>query len=464
MQLFHSQKIAQRQKTLLNARLQQAIHLLTMGNVDLASYIEEQSTENPFLDISYYIPKRDNFGASQASKGTGHDWDRIANLVAGEGKSFYVHVTHEITRLELTPQEHLAASHFVDALEPSGWLGQSLSSIAFSAGISTDEADKVLLKLQKIEPAGIFARSLAECLRLQALERGILTARFDMILKNLPMLGDADLQGLARLCDCSMQGLRTDLCQLRSLNPKPGAIFETFIPPQRPPDLIISKAENGNGWRVDLNCSTLPSVIVQSDVAKTLSQHDTPKTRAATDEHPAHRIFIEEKVASARWLARAIEQRNHTILKIGIDIARRQSEFLNRGIAALKPMVLRDVADAVGVHESTVSRVSSGMLVLTPQGSFPLKSFFSTALPMNGGKGGAGSSAAVRYRISQLIQVENKTRPLSDGDIAKAISDEGVVIARRTVAKYRDILAIPPSSARKRRARLDMNGFGALVN
>ncbi len=447
MQLFNAQTISQRQSMVVNAQLQQAIHLLAMGNNDLAAFIEKQSEENPFVELAplprSVIDRTPQLPTSRAS--SDDDWDRIGALAADPGPSLYAHITTEISRLGLSPAENMAASAFLDALEPSGWLGQPLSMIAARAGVSEAEAETLLRKLQGIEPAGIFARSLSECLRLQAAERGILTPRFRAILENLPLLAQADLKGLSRVCGCTMDELKAELRTLRGLNPKPGAMFETFIPPQRPPDLIVTRAENG--WQVDLNRSTLPRVVVRAEQAQAVARHASPANAQAG-------AYVGERLSVARWLARAVEHRNQTILKVGAEVVRRQQAFLEMGAAHMRPMILREVADAIGVHESTVSRVTSGMLVATPQGTFPLKSFFSAALGSASGDE-PGSAAAVRHRIKQLVLAESADDPLSDETIAKIVSKEGVVLARRTVAKYRDILNIPSSTERRRRAVLN---------
>ncbi len=443
MQLFNAQILSQRQSMVVNAQLQQAIHLLALSNADLASFIEKQSEENPFVELAPLPRSVVDRGAraSSARTSAGDDWDRIGALAEDPGPSIYAHVTAEVARLDLTAGERAAVSVFMDALEPSGWLGQPLDQIALRAGITSEAAAALLSKLHRIEPAGLFARSLAECLRLQAAERGLLTPRFAAILENLKLLAQADLKGLARACNCKLEDLKVDLRALRALNPKPGAMFETFVQPQRPPDLIVTKAEDG--WHVDLNRSTLPRVLVRATEAEAVNARGTEQTSA----------YVGERLSVARWLARAVEHRNQTILKVGAEVVRRQKAFLEGGAAFMRPMILREVADAVGVHESTVSRVTSGMLVSTPQGTFPLKSFFSTAL---GGTEGeeSGSAAAVRYRIKQLVQAEAAQDPLSDEAIAKIVSTEGVVLARRTVAKYREMLSIPSSSERRRQAIL----------
>ena len=447
MQLFNAHTISQRQSMAVNAQLQQAIHLLTMGNTDLAAFIEKQSEENPFMELAP-LPRPIPDRAGQLPTTRSHsddDWDRIGALAADPGPSLYTHVTTEVTRLGLSAAENAAAVVFLDALEPSGWLGQPLEMIAARAGISVEDAEALLRKLQTIEPAGMFARNLSECLRLQAAERGILTPRFRSILNHLTLLAQADLKGLARVCACSMDELKADLRTLRGLNPKPGASFETFVTPQRPPDLIVTCGKDG--WHVDLNRSTLPRVLVRADEAKVVTKQSGETGQKAG-------AYVGERLSVARWLARAVEHRNQTILKVGAEVVRRQQAFLEHGAAHMKPMILREVADAIGVHESTVSRVTSGMLVATPQGTFPLKSFFSAALGSTSGDE-SGSASAVRHRIKQLVQAESPEDPLSDEAIAKIVSAEGVVLARRTVAKYRDMLAIPSSTERRRRALLN---------
>lgn len=446
MQLFSSHTLAQRQSMVVSAQLQQAIHLLALGNSDLAAFIEQQSEENPFLELA--LPPRQPAETGLAlpmSRASGDDdWDRIGSLAADPGPSLYAHVSAEIARLDLSPAERAAASVFLDALEPSGWLGQPLAALAQRAGLTEVEAEALLARLQGIEPAGLFARSLAECLRLQARDQGILTPRFAAILDHLPMLAQADLKGLCRVCGCTMDELRADLRLLRGLNPKPGAVYETFIPPQRAPDVIVTRG--ADGWAVDLNRSTLPRVVIRADEARAMAR-STPSAREKAG------AYVGERLAVARWLQRAVEHRNQTILKVAAEIMRRQTAFLEQGAAHLKPMILREVADAVGVHESTVSRVTTGMLVQTPQGTLPLKSFFSTALAGAAGED-CGSAAAVRHRIRQLVQAEDPRHPLSDDEIARIISGEGTVLARRTVAKYRDMLSIGSSTQRRRQAAL----------
>lgn len=443
MQLFTAQSIGQRQSVVVTAQLQQAIQLLQMGNTDLHSFIESQAEENPFLEVGTRVkqPKstRDLTLPSQLRSG-GDDWDRIGQLAADPGPSLFAHAAAEIARLPLTPAESLMAEAFLDALEPSGWLGQPLTQIADRLFITEDEAERLLTKLQRIEPAGLFARNLSECLSLQAAEQGLLTPAFAALLNHLPMLAQADLRGLCRACAVGMDDLKSMLRQIRSFNPKPGASFDATPIPQRAPDLIVTRGEGG--WRVDLNRSTLPTVVVRSDEARRMTRHKTDTN-----------AYVAERLSVARWLSRAVEHRNQTTLKVGAEVVRRQIDFLEQGASRMRPMVLREVAESIGVHESTVSRVCSGILMATPQGTFPLKTFFSAALANREDAGEAGSASAVRHRIQRMIAAENPEDPLSDDHIARIIGQEdGVQLARRTVAKYRDQLRIPSSVDRRRRA------------
>lgn len=432
MQLYTAQSFAQRQSLVVTAQLQQAICLLQMPNAELSSFIESQSEENPFIELR--LPPAP-VPSAPLGKTAPEDWDRVAGLAADPGPSLYVHVAAEIARLGLDAPQAAAAQVFLDALEPWGWLGRPMEELAFRAGLSLEAAEALLARLQKIEPAGLFARTLAECLQLQAEEQGLLTPLFAAVLTHLPLLAAADLKGLCRACGCGMEDLKAVLRSLRGLNPKPGALFDAAPPPQRPPDLVVSRG--AEGWRVDLNRSTLPSVMVRSDAAEGFARTAAP--------------YVGERLSVAKWLARAVEHRNQTTLKIGAEVVRRQRGFLEEGLARMAPMTLREVADAVGVHESTVSRVSSGLMIATPQGTFPLKSFFTAALAAREGDT-AGSAAAVRHRVRQLVQAESPDDPLSDDAIAKIISDEGVTLARRTVAKYREQLNIPSSVQRRRQA------------
>lgn len=438
MQFSFAQSFSHRQSMVVTAQLQQAIKLLQMGNTELRDFIESQADENPFVELRLPRPA---LPVTRGAAAAPEDWDRIAALPDTHRPSLYAHVERHVDGLALPPRQARIAGAFIDALEPCGWLGRSLPDVAAAAGVELAEAEAVLMLLQKIEPAGLFARNLAECLRLQAAAQQVLDPVLAAVLEHLPLVAAANMAGLARACGVPQEALRPALRMLRSFDPKPGAQFQGDDQPLLPPDLIAR--ETSEGWVVELNRATLPGVVIRRDGAA------VPQAGARGAE--AGR-YAAERLSVARWLARAIAHRNETALKIGAEILRRQTDFLEHGPAQLKPMTLREVADMVGVHESTVSRVCAGMMMATPQGCFPLKHFFTAALIRN--DGGTDSAGAARHRISSMIRAEDPRKPLSDDEIARRMSDDGIAIARRTVAKYREMLHIPTSSDRRRRASL----------
>lgn len=448
MYLGHSHSLGHRHSLVVSQQLRQAIVLLQMGNPELQSFIESQAEENPFVELRAGSPAPAPLPRGAANSADG-DWDRIAALEDTRGTSLYTHVAQQIGALGLSEPEIELASVFVDALAPSGWLEASVEDIAIRAGVATEAAAQMLATLQGLEPAGVFARSLAECLRLQAEDQGLLTPLFAAVLDNLPLLAAADLPGLARACRCDVAALRPVLRELRSLDPKPGTRFDGAPDPVRAPDLLVGAAPEG-GWQVELNRSTLPRVLIRDTLGEELAAAPSVRPTRANGAEAAG--YIAERLSVARWLSRAVEHRNRTVLRIGEEIVRQQAAFFAHGQEHLKPMILKEIAAKAGVHESTVSRVSSGIMMATPHGTFPLKHFFTAALPAR--DEAAGSAGAVRHRIGRLIRAENPARPLSDDQLVRLMEKEGVSVARRTVAKYRDQLRVPASSVRRRQAVL----------
>ena len=236
---------------------------------------------------------------------------------------------------------------------------------------------------------------------------------------------------------------------IRSFNPKPGEAYSNDLPPLSEPDVIVRKTSEG--WAVDLNRSTLPTLHIHEGYAESIEANIKQTGQSDKNE------FVANAMGSARWLKRALDQRNATTIKICGEIVRQQQDFMKYGMEALKPMSLKTVADAVGMHESTISRVTNGTVINTPRGTFSLKAFFSVSIVSEQGDGNMAATA-VRSRIETLIKAENPKKPLSDSDIAAQISDQGITLARRTVAKYREMLRIPSSSERRRLARMQMIG------
>ena len=494
MQLSQSVKLKQKQSLVMTPQLQQAIKLLQLSNLELSQHLQEQVDENPFLELGEIedsglesaepnsqkdalvetaIAADHNNNLSELNESaalaedptengdfdnrfdqsivdTPHtsstsapfdgDFDAISNVSSSEG--FYTGLFRQLNLVIEDPKKRLIAGHFVNALEASGWIGMTVEEVADASGSSVEEADAVLTTLQTFEPTGLFARDLADCLRLQLIEMGAMTEAFSILLENLDLLGCGEVKRLARLIKGTPENVMEMLGIIRTLNPKPGeflGIDHLEIPS---PDVVVKRRKNG--WAVELNKSTLPAIVINEDYAELV-------TNKKMDDESKN--YSANALNNARWLKRAVEQRNSTTLKISAEIIRQQTEFLEKGLDYLKPLSLRDVAKAVGMHESTVSRVTTGLLILTPRGGMSLKSFFSVNITSRAASGDA-SAAAVRNMVKRFISQETPGKPLSDEAVCKLISNEGIDLARRTVAKYREMMNIPSSAQRRMQARL----------
>ena len=483
MKLDFSIGIGQRQGLTLTAQVQQAIKLLQMTNLEVNEYIDENFGVNPFVELTDAISRDqvsdaantkpdasstaqsleeapfgsekqktkteienqfetgDSFKTKSTVSKEQTDFDPI-QLIKSHDKSLYVHCGDYIERLSLTLKERLVAYKFLEELEPTGWISTTVKDVGDQTLVDTHIVESVLETLQMIEPAGLFSRTLAECLKLQAEDAVLLDDTLASILDNLHLLGGGKFDLLKRRCGCSDEELSKKLKIIKSFNPKPGLQFSSETINIREPDLKITK--NDDGWLVTLNKSTLPSVIIDKTYAKTVR-----KTKMDTEQ----KEFIKEKIAEANWLKNALQKRNDTMLRVGAEIAKRQTEFLEKGPNYLQPMILRDVAEAVELHESTISRVTTGSLMETPQGTLELKSFFSVGLQLNDDQS-SQSSAAVKFRIKKLIETEKSQNPISDDEIVETLKAGGINVARRTVAKYRKVQNIPASFMRKRQSTL----------
>ena len=478
MKLDFNLQISQKQGLALTAQVQQAIKLLQMTNMEICEFVEEQFQDNPFVEETSFTEKNKlddptNKTSKELDKSleenpyktsteqskvsqenqfeTGEaytprstvakeasDFDAI-NLVAAGKKSLYAHCLEFCDSLQLSLSENLVAQKLIEDLEPTGWISTDLKAIAEDLNVEDTLVSEVLLKLQDIEPAGLFARTLKECLTLQAIDREIYCETMQAILDNLHLIGSGKFDLLKRRSGCSDSGIAKFFQKIKSLDPKPGLQFDAASAPIREPDLRVKETQDG--WAVELNNSTLPDVRISKDFAKELTKKVNEK---------AEREFIREKITEAKWLQNAINKRNETMLKVGSEIIKRQTEFLEKGAQYIQPMILNDIAEAVGMHESTISRVTTGSLIQTPRGTLELKAFFSVGIKQ-GADADTTSAASVRYRIKKLIEQENPNAPISDDAIVDTLLKDGVKVARRTVAKYRKIENIPSSFARKRR-------------
>jgi RNA polymerase sigma-54 factor len=406
--------VEQTQRMALTTGLATSIRILRADAAGLSRYLEEQAAENPQIvltrrQVQEWLPR---WQSAFRADGERPEQEAAAPSLVG-------HVLEVIEALQLGPEEARIAEALAEALEPSGWLGRSLTAIAAEARVGVAAVEMVLLRLQaKAEPTGLFARNLAECLRLQAEELGELDAPMAALLGRLDLLAKGEIDRIAREAGLDLADLRAAFGRLRSYDPKPGAKFEAFAAPVREPDLIAEKGPAG--WIVSLNRSALPAVSVAEGRGKGR--------------------------AEARALIKMIEGRNATLLSVGQEVLRRQAEALEAGMGALQPMTMAEVAEALGLHESTVSRVVAGTAVDTPRGTWWLRSMFTKAL-----RDGGPAAGALRDRLARLVAGEDPDAPLSDEALAVALAEGSAPIARRTVAKYRTMLNLPPAHRRRRR-------------
>ena len=419
--------ITQTQRLQLNLGLHAAIRLLRADAAGLTRYLEEVAAENPALKLDppplpapgEWLPR---WTRVFAAPDTGQP-EQVA-----AGPSLMAHVLDTIDRRITDPRDRAIAQALAEALEPSGWLGQPLSAIAVRLQVKPREVEAVLHSLQEIEPVGLFARDLAECLKLQAQDDGTYDAVMVVVLRNLDLLASGDLARLASLAKVDLPEIAQRFRLIRAMNPKPGTEFDALaVPRPREPDLVARLSAAGD-WEVTLNRSSLPS----------LRLIDPGAGGSAA-------------LAAAKSVQRMVEARNSTLLRVGREVLQRQFRALSDGAAALVPMTMAEVATALDLHESTVSRVVAGTSVDTPLGMWWLRALFSRGLGRPNAEGAQVSAAALRDRLAGLVAAEDKAAPLSDADLVDLLSQNGATLARRTVAKYREMLRIPPAHRRRLR-------------
>ena len=376
--------------------------------------------------------------ATSGGAGLGGDLDAMAATAA----TLRDHVAGQIAFAFRSATEAALAHELADTLDENGYLGLPLSELAESLRVTQRRLEAVLTICQSFEPPGIFARDLRECLALQLRVKNRFDPAMQALITHLELLARRDFETLRRLCGVDDADLLDMMAEIRALDPRPGLAFSGSTSEIVVPDVMVKPASDGS-WAIELNPDVLPRVLVDQSYYTEVSRH----ARSAAD-----RSFLTECLQSANWLTRSLDQRAKTILKVATEIVRQQDAFLVQGIRHLKPLNLRTVADAIGMHESTVSRVTSNKYMLTPRGVFELRFFFTAAIQSAEG-GDAHSSEAVRDRIRQLIDEEAASDVLSDDSIVELLRKTGVDIARRTVAKYREGMNIPSSVQRRREKR-----------
>ncbi|GAA0780163.1 RNA polymerase sigma-54 factor [Roseibium denhamense] len=496
-------EMRQSQSLVMTPQLMQAIKLLQMSNLDLVAYVEAELERNPLLekgetdsapdggedtsgqdqgsgdsngqtdpndwmqsdletgseaiasrmdtDLSNVFPDEPGVPASPdpALLKAGDSYKNATSGAASEDYNLEAFVAEETSLgASLEEQMHLAlsdeadkliAGHLINSLDENGYLFTDLQEAADMLGVDLERVESVLSVVQTFEPAGVFARNLAECLKLQLVDKNRFDPAMEALIENIELLAKRDLQALRKICGVDDEDLMDMVAEIRALDPKPGSVFGASLVQPVVPDVFVRPANDGT-WAVELNSDNLPKVLVnQTYYARVIKT-----ARNATEKE-----YLIDSLQTANWLAKSLDQRARTILKVSSEIVRQQDGFLTYGISHLRPLNLKTVADAISMHESTVSRVTSNKFMATPRGIYELKYFFSSAISATVG-GDAHSAESVRHRIKQMIDAEDPKAILSDDTIVKILKDDGVDIARRTVAKYREAMKIGSSVQRRR--------------
>jgi RNA polymerase sigma-54 factor len=495
MALSQRLEFRQSQALVMTPQLMQAIKLLQLSSLDLAAYVDAELERNPLLEreqdedaapaTNQDAPAADpqpsdwtgdelEVSRDSMEQGLGTELENVfpddapraaapeqplspaewpsRQLSGDNAPDFEAFVASEATLADhlseqmvlaiADPARRLIARYLIDLVDEAGYIAGDLAGVAEKLGASLGEIEAVLAILQTLEPVGICARNLAECLAIQLRERDRFDPAMQALVANLELVARRDFAALRKICGVDDEDLADMLRELRTLNPKPGLAFGGASAQLVVPDVLVRRAPDGS-WRVELNSDTLPKVLInQSYHARVAKARGSEKDKA----------YIADCLQSATWLVRALDQRARTILKVAVEIVRQQDAFFEHGVRHLRPLNLKTIADAIGMHESTVSRVTANKYMATERGIFELKYFFTAAIAAaNGGE--AHSAEAVRHRIKALVDGETAQNVLSDDTIVEKLREAGIDIARRTVAKYREALRIP-SSVQRRREKL----------
>ena len=376
------------------------------------------------------------------SPGSAADGDgEPANLEAyvAAQLSLHDHLAVQLTLACTDPVDRMIGLALINGIDEAGYLVDKIEEIAARLGSPAKRVESVLAIVHTFEPTGVGARDLAECLKLQLIERDRFDPAMQKLVANLPLLAKRDFAALRRICGVDEEDLADMVAEIRRLDPKPGRAFAGGTVQPVVPDVTVLPAADGS-WHVELNAEGLPRILVNQTYAARV---------ARISGSTADKSFVTNCLQTANWLTKSLEQRARTILKVASEIVRHQDAFFAHGVEHLRPLNLKTIADAIGMHESTVSRVTSNKYMACPRGLFELKYFFTAAIPARSG-GESHSAEAVRFRIKQLIEQERADEVLSDDAIVVRLKEANVDIARRTVAKYRESLRIPSSVERRR--------------
>jgi RNA polymerase sigma-54 factor len=496
MALTQRLEIRQSHALVMTPQLMQAIKLLQLSNLDLAAYVENELEKNPLLEHSSDEADAPGSAEQEAQSKPDSDWsdegrgadeqdlpegatadiddaadgprpgpdnqagysewagvgagghpDSDYNLEAfvSAETTLVDHLAEQLTLAVADPVRRMIGRHLIDLVDEAGYLTGDLAEVAEKLGAPLAEVESVLMILQGFEPLGVCARNLTECLSIQLKERDRFDPAMQMLVKHLDLLAKRDLPALRKICDVSEDDLNDMIAEVRRLNPKPGLAFGSTLVQPIVPDVFVRPGPDG-GYIVELNSDTLPKVLLNQTYYSEI---------AGTAKSDKDKTYLADCLQTATWLVRALDQRAKTILKVAKEIVRQQDAFFARGVQHLRPLNLKTVADAIEMHESTVSRVTANKYMATNRGIFELKYFFTSAIAASNG-GEAHSAEAVRHRIKQLIEAESAQDVLSDDTIVEKLREAGIDIARRTVAKYREAMRIPSSVQRRREKQIPM--------
>ena len=494
--------LRQSQSLVMTPQLQQAIKLLELSNLELSDYVERELEQNPLLerdDENRSDVDRDSDGdgaqdesadadsadsadsmdsaefatsdvlADSADLPLDTDYDNLwsddsppvalpsslnnwdsggrggsaddggLEQTLGSAINLRDHLLAQLGLSVIDPTDRMIGLQLIDMIDEAGYLRGDLEQVAELLGCTVARVEATLARLQEFDPPGIFARSLAECLALQLRDRDRLDPAMQALLDNLHLLASRDREALMRICGIDGEDLVEMVAEIKALNPKPALAYEMVVASPVTPDILMHRQAAGE-WIIELNNETLPRVLIDNAYVARISREAKGK---------AERDYITERLNSANWLVKSLHQRATTILKVATEIVRQQEAFFLHGVQHLKPLIRRDIAAAIGMHESTVSRVTTNKYLATPRGIYELKYFFTASLAHADG-GDAHSAEAVRSRIRHLIETEPADAVLSDDRLVELLHGDGITIARRTVAKYRESLRIPSSVQRRR--------------
>jgi len=472
LQLRLSQQLA------MTPQLQQAIRLLQLSTLELQQELQQALESNPLLeqtdshdeidiqnaadsenmdsvealeqkDMPEELPldaSWDEIYTAGTPSGTGTDYlDDNLPIYQGETtQSLQDYLTWQVELTPFSDTDNAIATAIVDAVDDTGYLTVSLADILESIGndeVSLEEVEAVLKRIQRFDPIGVAARDLRDCLLVQlsqyAKETPFLSEARLIVSDHLDLLANHDFRNLMRVTRFKEEVLKAAIDLIQSLDPRPGQSIQISEPEYIIPDVLVRKSQHH--WTVELNAESIPRLKINQQYAAM----GNSSARSDSDSQ-----FIRSHLQDARWLIKSLESRNDTLLRVSRCIVEQQQNFFEHGEEHMKPMVLADIAQAVDMHESTISRVTTQKYLHSPRGIFELKYFFSSHV--NTDSGGEASSTAIRALVKKLIAAENPAKPLSDSKLTSLLSEQGIMVARRTVAKYRESLSIPPSNQRKK--------------